>query len=239
MKIVSWNCNGAFRRKFKSLLGFNADIHVIQECENPAETKDKNYTDWATNYLWIGDTKNKGLGIFANQNIKLKKKDWSDSYKDHRVKHFLPCSVNGQFELIAVWTHKNNSPNFGYMGQFWKYLQVNKSRFKNSIITGDFNSNTIWDEWDRWWNHSDVVNELKEIGIESLYHKFNKEEQGKESRSTFYLHRNLQKRYHIDYCFASIKFVKQLNDITIEPFENWKHLSDHSPLIVSFKKFIG
>ncbi len=192
MKIITWNCNGALRKKYENLLEFDADLIVIQECENPAESKDVKYIDWAVNYLWIGDTKNKGLGVFAKQSIELKQLDWSDNYNDHRVKHFLPCSVNGQFELLAVWTHQNNSPNFGYMGQFWKYLQIHKVKLTNSIIPGDFNSNAIWDQWDRWWNHSDVVRELNEIGIVSLYHKFTKEEQGKESQPTFYLHRNLK-----------------------------------------------
>ena len=43
MKIITWNCNGAFRKKFESLVDEDADILVIQECENPAETKDINY----------------------------------------------------------------------------------------------------------------------------------------------------------------------------------------------------
>jgi exonuclease III len=67
MKIITWNCNGAFRKKFHALLQFNADIIVIQECENPAESKDLEYNNWAKNYLWIGDSKNKGLAIFAKE----------------------------------------------------------------------------------------------------------------------------------------------------------------------------
>lgn len=234
MKIITWNCNGAFRKKFESLLDFNADVLVIQECEDPAAAKDAKYAAWASNYLWVGDTKNKGLGLFAKQHIDLNQLNWSDSYEDHSVKYFLPCIINGQFNLLAVWTHRNNSPNFGYMGQFWKYLQINKANIENAIITGDFNSNAIWDEWDRWWNHSDVVNELKEIGVESLYHTFTKEEQGKESQPTFYLHRNFLKPYHIDYCFAPKRFVDKLNNMTVEPFENWRHLSDHSPIVITF-----
>lgn len=143
MKIVSWNCNGAFRKKFNALLSFNADIYIIQECENPAESKDVEYKDWAKNYLWIGDSKNKELGVFAKEQINLKVLDWTNNFKDHSVKYFLPCLINNDFQLLAVWTHQNNSPNFGYIGQFWKYLQVNKNKFKKIIIAGDLNSNSF------------------------------------------------------------------------------------------------
>lgn len=50
-KIITWNCNGALRNKFETLLDFKADIHVIQECENPVETKHAKYKEWATNHL--------------------------------------------------------------------------------------------------------------------------------------------------------------------------------------------
>ena len=233
MKILTWNCNGALRKKFESLIPFNADLIVVQECEDPRETKDEKYRDWARNFLWIGDTKNKGLGVFAKNETSLVKINWENSYQDHTVKHFLPCFVNDDFELLAVWTHRNNSPNFGYVGQFWKYLQTNKKYFRKTIIVGDFNSNVVWDQWDRWWNHSDVVNELKELGIESLYHKYTQEEQGKETQPTFYLHRNAGKSYHIDYCFASSPFCEKLEAVKVEKFENWKHLSDHLPLLFS------
>lgn len=237
MKIINWNCNGAFRKKFENLIDFNADLLVIQECENPAETKDYKYTEWANNYLWIGDTKNRGLGVFAKQSVDLKLLDWSDKYENQKVKHFLPCQINKEFELLAVWAHQNKSGSFGYIGQFWKYFQINKNNFKNTIITGDFNSNMIWDKKNRWWNHSDVVRELEEVGIHSLYHKFTNEQQGEESQPTFYLHRNILKPYHIDYCFASVNFLKNLNNIVVEPFEKWKHLSDHSPIITKFNLY--
>ena len=230
MKIVSWNCNGAFRKKFDSICILDADIYTIQECENPAESNDQEYKEWAENYLWIGDNKNKGLGIFTKPDIKLEKLDWTNQFADHSVKHFLPCKINQNFNLLAIWTHRNNSPNFGYIGQLWKYLQLNKDNLNESILIGDFNSNTIWDQWDRWWNHSDVVNDLKEIGIESFYHKFTNEAQGKETKATLYLQKKITKPYHIDYIFGSQKFSDRILNFHIGEFDNWIVMSDHMPI---------
>ncbi|KIA90358.1 endonuclease/exonuclease/phosphatase family protein [Kaistella jeonii] len=231
MKIVTWNCNGAFRKKFENISDLNADLYIIQECENPSESKDVKYQKWAENYIWIGENKNKGLAVFAKPEIKLEKLDWTNQFNDHSVKHFLPCKINGDFNLLAVWTHKNNSPNFGYIGQLWKYLQINKNKLKESLIIGDFNSNTIWDEWDRWWNHSDVVNELKELGIDSFYHRFKKEIQGKEKKPTLYFQRNITKPYHIDYIFGAQKFCDRLKSIEIGQYDQWIKLSDHMPMV--------
>lgn len=117
MKILTWNCNGACRKKFEIISDFNADIYIIQECENPLLSKHKEYRHWANNYTWMGDSKNKGLGIFAKPDVKLEKLDWPNEFKNHFVKHFLTCKINNDFDLLAVWTHRNNSPNFGYIGQ--------------------------------------------------------------------------------------------------------------------------
>jgi exonuclease III len=231
MKIVSWNCNGALRRKFGDISEFNADIYVIQECEDPSKTKNEGYREWSRNHLWIGDSKNKGLGIFAKPEIVIKSLNWSNTFRDHTVKYFLPCLVNEEFQLLGVWTHSNKSPNFGYMGQFWKYLQCNFKLFDNIIIVGDFNSNAIWDQWDRWWNHTDVVKILQEKHIESVYHLLNKEEHGKEKKPTFFLQKKIEKPYHIDYFFGSKNFQNQI-DFKVERYENWIKISDHVPLIL-------
>ena len=150
------------------------------------------------------------------------------------MKYFLPCSVNNEFNLLAVWTHRNNSPNFGYIGQFWKYFQINKSKFQNILLVGDFNSNSIWDVWDRWWNHSDIVKDLEELGIESIYHKFTGEKQGNETIPTLFFQRKIERPYHIDYFFGSQSFQKKLRNIEIGRPENWLSKSDHMPIICEF-----
>lgn len=230
MKIVTWNCNGAFRKKFERISELKADIYIIQECENPEESKNLEYKEWSKNFLWIGDTKNKGLGIFAKQDINIEKLNWTNNFRDHSVKYFLPCRINQSFDILGVWTHKNNSQYFDYIGQFWKYLQVNKNNFKDIILAGDFNSSAIWHHYDKWWNHSDVINELFELGIESLYHKLTGELQGNESNPTLYFQRNREKKYHIDYVFGSKIFHEKLININVGSAEDWLEISDHMPI---------
>lgn len=231
LNILTWNCGGALRKKYDSISKLDTDIYIVQECEDPEGTSDKHYKEWAKNYLWTGDNKHKGLGIFAKENVKIENLLW----EANGLKYFIPCRVNNEFNLLATWCHGANSPTFGYIGQLWKYLQINKSKLGNTIIAGDFNSNVNWDRWDRWWNHSDVVRELAELNIESLYHKFYGEEQGKESQPTFYLQKRINKPYHIDYIFGGEEFSKSIKSMTIGKTEQWLKLSDHMPVIVEIE----
>ncbi|AFM11951.1 endonuclease/exonuclease/phosphatase family protein [Turneriella parva] len=229
MKIATWNCGGALRKKVEILQTLNADVYIIQECERPGDSySDSAYAEFCANSLWVGDLHYKGLGIFAKPGISLSRKDWSD----HGLKHFLPARINDSFDLLAMWAHKANSPTFGYIGQLWKYLQFHIDKMENIILAGDLNSNVRWDKWDRWWNHSDVVRELDEANIVSLYHLTRKIDQGKEPEPTFFLQRNHDKSYHIDYVFASRRIAERLNKLDIGDKDLWLQHSDHLPLCV-------
>ncbi len=98
MKIVSWNCCGKFRDKYSLMEELNEDIYVIQECENPELTKNKGYMNFAQNHIWIGDNKNKGLGIFAKDQINLRNNNW----ESYCLRQFLSVNVNNKFNLLAV-----------------------------------------------------------------------------------------------------------------------------------------
>ncbi|HEY9017507.1 endonuclease/exonuclease/phosphatase family protein [Thiomicrospira sp.] len=204
MKIFNWNCNGALRKKLDIVKRVNAD-------------------------LWIGGNKNKGILVASRSRHELISLEWNNP---DGLQLFLPFVYRG-IVFVAVWTKQANSPNFRYIGQLWKYIRLHKvvfSRFK-PIIIGDFNSNVIWDEWDRWWNHSDLERILEEMGIKSLYHsKFN-EMSGSETQPTFFLHRKHDRPYHIDYCFMPTRNHSNSN-IKIGDRKEWLEYSDHLPLII-------
>lgn len=218
LRIVSWNCNGAFRKKFKAIQKLNSDIYVIQECENPNTTNDAEYKEFASNYIWVGYN-NKGLGIFAKNDITLKNNNW----ETYGLEWFISCSINDNFSLLGIWGCCN------YIEDIYVYLQIHNEKLKNIIIGGDLNSNSCWDKQHRRRTHSAVVKQLENLNLYSCYHIMENEKQGQESKPTFYLYRNKEKSYHIDYFFCE---KEKIQNFQIGEFEDWINLSDHMPIIL-------
>ena len=230
MKLVTWNCNGALRHKLDALSSLEADILVLQECEDPARSRDERYLEWAGHYLWTGATKNKGIGVFARNGFLLE----TEPLDLGPLKLFLACRVNGDWPLLAVWTQHANSPTFGYIGQLWKLLQAHRSFLDHprAVVAGDLNSNVCWVKWDRWWNHSDVVKELENLGLRSTYHLHFNVAQGQEMHKTFFMHRDPSKEYHIDYLFSGPAWGEA--QVSMGEQAHWLALSDHLPLVASY-----
>ena len=249
MKIVTWNCNGALRKKTETLDTLGADVYVVQECENPAHAN-SSYQKWAGDYLWVGTSKHRGIGIFPKKGNTVRSLDWQGVYtlqgisKHNQATHwatsdlklFAPFKLNDQYQLLGVWTKADNAEVFGYIGQLWKYLQIHSAQLRSdrTIVLGDLNSNQIWDKPDRWWNHSDVVEELAGIGLHSVYHHQTGERQGQESSPTFYLQRNSEKAYHIDYVFASEDLLPR-SKVQVSDKAQWLSVSDHMPMTLEIK----
>ncbi len=220
MKIISWNCGGKFREKLKYIKKYKADIYVIQECENPSQCQDATYRAFAENYSWIGENKNKGLGIFARKNIVMRRNTW----EAYCLRFFMSVNINNKFDLLGVWACRP------YIEEYYIYQEINFSHFNNhTVIIGDFNSNAKWDKKCGNRCHSAVVSKLRDINLVSAYHYMFHEQQGAESQPTFYLYRHLDKGYHTDHCFADKNTIK---DYQILFEEKCLQLSDHIPLCI-------
>ena len=71
MKLVTWNCQGAFRKKADFILALQPDILVIQECELPDKLKFSPTTPKPNDMYWYSDGGKKGVGIFSYSNYKF------------------------------------------------------------------------------------------------------------------------------------------------------------------------
>lgn len=235
MKVITWNCNMAFRKKAGLILQYKPDIVVIPECEHPDKLQFTDATPQPTDMLWFGTNKNKGLGIFSYCNLKFRLR--RNYNKD--LKMIIPVAVTGgpfDFTLYAIWAYNPDDPDGQYVEQIWKALLHYDNQLKKhpSLLIGDFNSNTIWDRKYREGNHSNVVKRLAAKGITSCYHLHHNQIQGKEQHPTFYLYRHLDKPYHLDYCFASTNFTNKITAVEIGDHGSWMQYSDHVPVMVSF-----
>lgn len=221
MKIVTWNCNAAFHKKLDNISKLDADIYVIQECENPTYTDHEEYKEWASsfNYLWDGEREDRGLAVFAKKHISIKRiPDEGD------CKLFIPVNVNNSFNLLAVWTKQK------YIRQIHDYYEDNKELFDQKLVMcGDFNSNKIFDkEHPKSKNHTAFMDIIKKHGLVNCYHYFTNEEQGQETQPTFYMNRRLEKPFHLDHVIASPQIIE---DLEILNPNDWIGESDHIPIV--------
>src|SRR5689334_25156612 len=147
MKIITWNCNMAFRNKAELILGYQPDILIVPECECPERLQFKEGIPKPTDQLWFGEVPYKGLGIFSYADFKLKLLDVHNS----RFEMIVPISVTGKhfsFTLFAVWANNPKDPDGQYITQVWKAINHYDSIIASTrtVLVGDFNSNTIWDK---------------------------------------------------------------------------------------------
>jgi exodeoxyribonuclease III len=236
MKLITWNCQGAFRKKAEVILRERPDILVVQECEHPDKLQFGDGIQIPNDVLWIGDNVHKGLAVFSYGAYKLQKME----RHNEDIKFIAPIAVSGgqtDFVLMAVWANHATDPDGRYVEQVWKAIHHYDKDLDNEsvILTGDFNSNTIWDRPRRIGNHSAVVASLAEKNIHSVYHRYLGQEQGKEKHPTFFLHRDKKKPYHLDYCFVSKSLYEKVSNVEVGKFKKWIGYSDHLPVLVEFR----
>ncbi len=233
MRIVTWNCQGAFRKKANAILSLTPDVLVVQECEHPDKLKFSSSLAIPKDFYWHSDGGKKGIGIFSYCDFKFELLPQFNS----EFRYILPFNLKNDIYTIrffAIWA-MNNKENYDarYIGQIWLAINYYQNLLNDStILIGDFNSNKIWDYKGRVGNHTDVVNLLKEKSIYSVYHKQYEIEHGKETHPTLFMYRKKEKPYHIDYCFMSEELIKRVEKVEIGAHEKWSALSDHSPLAV-------
>lgn len=225
----------AFRKKAKFILTEQPDILVVPECENPDKLIFENDLNKPTDLFWFGQNPNKGLGVFSYSDFKIELL----SMHNPEFRYVVPLSVSSDkinLTIFAIWAQKPEKHDC-YTEQVWNAVPFYSELLDNEniILAGDFNSSSIWDKPNRVFNHSNLVDFLKSKNIYSTYHTYKKEEQGKETAPTLFMHRKIERPYHIDFCFASNNLIDRLKCVEVGTYESWTKYSDHKPLTVTFE----
>ena len=224
MKIVTWNCNLNFTTKFERLESIDADVYIIQECENLKE----NYFS-GSKFFWTGRIENKGLGVLIkNGSASL------DAIHNPNLINFLPIRSDG-LRILGVWAYNHRAKKFGdnVSGETIKAIEFYKDWLVEEslpcVFGGDFNNSVVWDKQNNENNFQNINKRLEVLGFRSAYHSKNNAAYGAEEHATFFHTKKESKKYHIDYLYLKSADFKS---IEIGKYEDWIKLSDHVPVTV-------
>ena len=221
MRVLTWNCNLNFREDFHSIKNLNADVMIIQECENLDLSSFEGYL-----FHWIGESKNKGLAVLTKSDSFL-----SNDVFNKDLIYFLPVTL-GKTAILGVWAFnhraKNKNPNgSGYILDALKHYERWLTSHTNFIVAGDFNNGPQWDKLGSSNNFFDINLKLNSLNLKSSYHIFSNEDFGVETKFTHFHQKNSSKGFHIDYIYSNFKNIGLHK---VEDFNLWRNLSDHVPI---------
>jgi endonuclease/exonuclease/phosphatase family metal-dependent hydrolase len=235
MKLVTWNCQGAYRKKAEPIATYRPDIAVIQECEALDRLAFAGNSMRSTTQAWFGNSNHKGVGVFSYTDLNF---ELYEAY-DPTLRYCIPLRVTGRlrFNLLAIWAMNHPERKRSYIAQVYQALETYQAfiRQADTLLAGDFNSNKRWDSTPKLGNHTQVVESLAGEKIVSVYHHYFGEAQGQESRPTLFMQRKQKSVYHVDYCFAPEQWASRLSSVVVGSYETWRQWSDHCPLFVEFE----
>ena len=242
VRLVTWNCSQAFRRKKTQLLeAFDPDILVIQECEYPGEKGEwHEFTDW----VWSGDDSSRGIGVFSRNGIQL---TTGPDY-DNTNATSIAAETDAALDVLGVWTKPDNeNKGHRYISQVHTIIESYQDWLgESTIICGDFNWNASFSQstFKPPLRHgfTDTVQLLKEYGYRSAYHAVMDCEFGDERESTYFarnrswsgVNEETESLYHTNYVFVPERLVDSVTDVELGEKETWIYgwggPSDHVPL---------
>jgi len=231
MKIVSWNCNGKFREKWRTLFDAfpDADIFIVDECEDPDFYNDSEYRNIFAKGFHAGtpDYFMKGIGVFSLNGHHLQRMKCKYSHPLMML-GYAPFKVDNCQKILAVWPHGK------YVEEMMDFLALNESLItKDLVIIGDTNSNSMFNRvHPKEKNHDAMVAWLQQKGLVDAYNHLTGEEEGKETMPTFYQWRHEDQPFHLDRAFVSPQRLKSFSIIPKQEHSEWLKISDHMPIVL-------
>jgi exodeoxyribonuclease-3 len=225
MRLISWNCKGAFHRKHDAISELRPDVLIVPECERLSGIPQALGAIPVRSCQWVGTNPRKGLAVLSYGDYVF---EIHSSYQpSHRW--IVPLCVSGttSFVLFAVWTVPH-SESGSYVHPLFDAFEHYKPLIETSrvIWAGDFNASFAFDRPSRRYKFRDFVSLLDRHGFRSLYHEQRACEHGDEPEDTFYLYHQAKRGFHIDYIFASSAFPASDFTLSIGTRAIWTQQSE-------------
>ncbi|MBX3722417.1 MAG: endonuclease/exonuclease/phosphatase family protein [Turneriella sp.] len=232
MRIISWNCNGAFRNKLRFISELEPDILIIQECEDLKKIEFDMFSKPIYEGYWFGgENKSKGLGFFImHEGISSLPVMWE--IEEDLVVPKVICYKDQKILLFSIWTWPPKY-NWAIIQSIRKYSKI--IRHFKTICMGDFNAPYIAEDERFQKNIYNVANEFRKQGMLSIYHERANVNFGSENEFTWFRHKKATQPYFLDYCFISQSLLPDVIAYRIERFQDWRFHSDHCPIVLEIK----
>jgi exodeoxyribonuclease III len=231
MRILTWNCQGAFRKKYPLVADLAPDLAVIQECEQLERIPWK----WGrppTASLWFGESPTKGLGVFSWSNLAFE----ALAEYDHSIRYVVPLKITApySFNLLAVWAMEHARSAHSYSAQIFQAVGVYREFIQagDTVFMGDYNSSQRTTPHSRMGNHATLALALHDLWLVSAYHQYFFEKQGEEKQATYFRSRKLERPAHLDYAYIPSRWTRRLKSVQVGAPATWLQHSDHCPVIV-------
>lgn len=228
--LVTWNANMAFHRKHELLTALSPDVAVVPECGTRARVSPLAPGFKPTDWRWTGkDTpmgRSKGLAVFSFGGTTLVPIE-----VPLLDRHFLVLDVRGPlpFTLVAVWPLPDASRS--YVRPIQRTLSALDALLRKgpTVVLGDFNAGSGFLGGRTKGRFPDLAAQLEDLGLASAYHSHHSFPYGAEGEPTHFLHRSIEKPFHIDYVFVPRPWLSRIRSVTIGP-ASWLEHSDHVPV---------
>lgn len=228
MRLVAWNCQEGFERKFTFLRNLDFDVAVVSECAPLAAFPAGEPALSAVVHLPVAGQR-KHLGVFAQA-------PWcvEGLPRDPLQPWLLPVAVTGpaDFTLLAVWAL---SPFYAtglpYVAQVARVVEHVRTVRGPVVVAGDLNAPLASDRRSSAGHAANVI-ALRSLGLESAFTSaFGTRDPL--SLPTYFHRRRWDQPFHIDHVFIPRLWRAGLS-MTVGTFEEWvaSGRSDHVPLIV-------
>ena len=235
MRIVTWNCRvGKFREKARYVEPLQPHILAVQEVEPLdnfpvlAGESQPRFRERAV----CPSYPRRGIGMFSyNDAVTIKPVDLPDplDLSSFAFRRYTVDFNDLHFHMIAVWPYATKIRLNSYR-QAHQGLEKHRDWILESptIVLGDFNQSRKI-KGDGWKSLVKLTNDL---GLTSAYHEHFKQEFGEESSPTYFHLGDELNPFHLDYCFLPKQWVQYITSVEVKPYDQYKGISDHVPLIV-------